>query len=254
MGSNRKHPFGYGMESGRIKINQPEAKLVRLLFCRYDQGESLAILTDWIRLQGIPYDGDKPWNKNMIARILEDDRYIGKRGYPPIITEEKFYAVAEKRSKRSVPVSLTEAQKLLKQKCEKKLTADAQERVLFLLNWLTIYPDKIQSPPADNAKSDRIGELEADLEEMLVQLPVDEKSAREQVFLLAAARYEALDPNQYETERLRRTFRQVEPTADLDAELIRKTISRVHITKNGTVQLELKNQQIVEGCNSTNSI
>lgn len=254
MGSNRKHPFGYGMESGRIVVDPREAKLVRILFCRYDLGESLAILTDWVRQQGVPYDRDKPWNKNMIARLLADERYLGQKGYPPIITAEKFYSVADKRSHRSVPVCQTDAQKLLRQKCEKKLTADAQQQVLFLLNWLTLYPNQIQTPLTANAEPGRIGELEAVLEELLIQLPVDEQKARTQVLVLAAARYEALDSNQYETERLRRIFRQAQPAADLDAELIRKTISKVHIMKNGTVQLELKNKQIVESRNSANSI
>ena len=33
--------------------------------------------------EGIPYDGDKPWNKNMAARILADSRYTGEGGFRP---------------------------------------------------------------------------------------------------------------------------------------------------------------------------
>ncbi len=254
MGSNRKYPFGYGMESGRIKINQPEAKLVRLLFCRYDQGESLAILTDWVRQQGVPYDGDKQWNKNMIARILEDDRYIGKRDYPPIITEEKFYAVAEKRSKRAAPANLTEAQKLLRQKSQKKLTEDAEEQIQFILNWLVLYPSQIITPTTAAIDVTQIASEEADLEELLAKLPVDAEKGRLQTFTLAASRYETIDANQYETERLRRLFRKAQPMTELDAELIRNAISTVHINQDGSVKVELKNQQVIVSRNSTNSI
>ncbi|MFR6693944.1 MAG: recombinase family protein [Dysosmobacter sp.] len=45
---------------------------------------------------------DKPWNKNMVARILEDDRYIGEKVIPALIPTEQFHAAQERR-KRSAP-------------------------------------------------------------------------------------------------------------------------------------------------------
>lgn len=246
MGSNRKLPFGYQMEMGRITIFPEEAKLVRLLYAKYDQGDSLKTLTDWIRQQGISYDGDKLWNKNMIARILEDARYIGEKGFPQIIPAVKFVSIQEKRSKRSAPICKTEAQKVLQRKCQEKITLNAEQQVLFLLNKLILCPAIIQCPPGDTAANSKITAIETELENMLAELPVDMDAAQKQILNLASARYQAIDPGDYETEKLRRIFQQREPMPELDADLIRKTVSTVQIDSNGSVKLILKNKQSIQ--------
>lgn len=101
MGTNRKLPFGYRMEFGRIAIHLEEANWVQRIFTQYNQGVSFQGITDKMRNSGMPYDGDKQWNKNMIARILSDQRYCGDRGYPGIIDGVAFQKAAEKRKKKS---------------------------------------------------------------------------------------------------------------------------------------------------------
>ncbi len=246
MGSNRKQPFGYQMEMGRVILQPMEAKVVRQIFSRYDMGESFATVTDWLRHQGVPYDNGKLWNKNMVARILEDVRYTGGSGYPPIIPAAKFESIREKRSKRSAPIRQTEAQKVLRQKCQKKIAQDAEEQILHLLNWLILYPQHIKVPAIVQKESPKIAEMEATLVEALAELPVDADTARKQIFALAAERYRTIDPSQYETERLRRLFQQAEPMFELDADLLRKAVTAVHIDSNGSVRLELKNKQIIQ--------
>ena len=84
MGSNRKRPFGYKMEFGEIVLHPAEAETVRWIYDHYLAGASYNALVDKLRERGIPYDGDKPWNKNMAARILADRRYTGEGGFPSI--------------------------------------------------------------------------------------------------------------------------------------------------------------------------
>ena len=83
MASNRKLPFGYQMERGELKEHPVEAETVRDIFCRYLAGASFAALAEHLRNDGPAYDGDKPWNKNMVARILENAKYTGNDGFPP---------------------------------------------------------------------------------------------------------------------------------------------------------------------------
>ncbi|UQT49416.1 recombinase family protein [Flavonifractor plautii] len=83
MGSNRKRPFGYKMELGEIVLHPAEAETVRWLYDSYLAGASYNALVDKLRERGISYDGDKPWNKNMAARILADSRYTGEGGFRP---------------------------------------------------------------------------------------------------------------------------------------------------------------------------
>ncbi len=246
MGSNRKLPFGYQMESGQAVLCSEEAKLVRQLFSRYEQGESLGTLTEWLRKQDIPYQGGKLWNKNMVARILADTRYTGECRYPQIIPKDTFLAVEEKRSKRSAPIRQTEAQKILWQKCSYKPTADTENQVLSILNWLILYPGKIVTSAVPSGVAEKVKVLEHQLEETLSQLPVDQETAKAQVMELAAARYQAIDSSRYETERLRRLFQKLEPMSELDANLLRQAVSTVHINGHGQVTLELKNKQIVQ--------
>ena len=91
MGSNRKRPFGYKMEFGEIVLHPAEAETVRWIYDHYLAGASYNALVDKLRERGIPYDGDKPWNKNMAARILADRRYTGEGGFPSIIPEGQFH-------------------------------------------------------------------------------------------------------------------------------------------------------------------
>lgn len=100
MGSNRTQPFGYRMEYGKAVIDPDESSWVVYIYEQYLLGESFKGLSDTLCGTGIHYDGDKPWNKNMVARILQDRRYIGEGIYPQIIDDLTFNRVDQKRSKK----------------------------------------------------------------------------------------------------------------------------------------------------------
>ncbi len=245
MGSNRKQPFGYKMELGQIVIHPEEATAVRYLFREYDQGKSFLDLTNAMKEWGIPYDRDKPWNKNMIARILADGRYTGLPPYPLLIPLPLFQSVSEKRSKRSAPIQQTQAQKLLRQKCNSRVSTEIESEVLALLNKLIQFPSLIQSPNTSAEDSPAVTALEATVDDLLRQLPVDEEQAEKAIFELAAARYQAIGSEEYETQWLQGLLREQEPITELDAELIRQTIRNVTVDGNGAVTIKLKNDQII---------
>ena len=85
---NRKQPFGYRVVMGEIALHPQESKLVEYIFQQYLAGATYNTLVEELREQSIPYDEGKLWNKNMVARILEDSRYTGECGYPPVIDRE----------------------------------------------------------------------------------------------------------------------------------------------------------------------
>ena len=86
----RKLPFGYHIRDGQIRIKENEAQAVQMIFDCYTAGMSYSELTDKLNRQGIPYVPGKPWNKNMLARVLQDERYMGSAAYPQIITPKSF--------------------------------------------------------------------------------------------------------------------------------------------------------------------
>lgn len=63
---------------------------------------------------------------------------------------------------------------------------------------------------------------------------------------LAAEQLDAIGPEEYETERLRRVFERTAPMEDLDAELLRASVQRITIRKRRTV-VRLKNGQMIGG-------
>ena len=246
MGTNRKLPFGYRMEFGRIAIHLEEANWVQHIFTQYNQGVSFQGITDKMRNSGMPYDGDKQWNKNMIARILPDYRYCGDRGYPEVIDEVTFQKAAEKRKKKSASQRKTKAQAALRKKCVGRMTPYIESEVLHLLNCLAKSPERIVTPQIHRAHSQRLDVLKSELEGLIGQLPVDENRAREVLQEIAAEMYADIDPREYETQRLRRLFQKEAPRSELDANLIAMSISAVLMDGNGNVKIRLKNDQIEE--------
>ena len=114
---NRKQPFGYRMTLGEITIQPEEAETVRSIYLQYIAGASFKQLAEQLQAEDVLYDEDKSWNKNMVARILEDDRYIGKKEFPALITAEQFDAAQKRRKEMRPAYKQTPAQKALRRLC-----------------------------------------------------------------------------------------------------------------------------------------
>ena len=81
---------------------------------------------------------------------------------------------------------------------------------------------------------------------MMASLPVDEKKAREKLVEVTVEMYEAIDPREYETYRLKRIFGREQIRTELDADLLDQTVSAISIDSLGKVRIRLKNDQILE--------
>lgn len=245
MGSSRKLPFGYKMEGGRITCQQEECCAVKFIFTEYQHGASFKELADIMAQKGILYDRSKPWNKNMIARILQDTRYTGADGYPVIISQNQFDYVSLKRSKKRTSSRRTEAQKVLRQKCNKTITQPIEYEVLRLLNSLCGEIEIMALTNTLTAKNTAETNLASELKKQLKMLPADQDAAEKLIFQLAIARYEAIGNEEYETQRLHRIFQCREPSDELDVQLIKDTVSEVIVSADGSVSVRLKNNQII---------
>ena len=246
MGSNRKRPFGYRMEFGEVVLHPAEAETVRWIYDSYLAGASYNALVDKLRERGVPYEGGKPWNKNMAARILADRRYTGEGGYPSIIPEGQFQMVQARRQERATPCKKTPAQKELRKLCGGSPPVWVERQVLGLLNRLIQHTELItyQEPKAD--VSPEVKKLRRELEELLHRPPVGEEQARDLAFRLAALQLDAIGPEEHETLRLRRLFQNRRPMMELEQELLHESVRRITVS-NGTVTVLLKNNQTLEG-------
>ena len=239
---NRKLPFGYQMRMGEIVRNEPEAKAVQDIFLQYTLGASLREIAEQMSKTDPTYDEGKSWNKNMIARILENSKYTGVDSYPKLVDIKLFEAAAEKRPTKQRLPERTPAQKALKRVCSKLPTPEIEKEVMYLLGRLTEKPERITQPTETPAPTHT--NTQAELDEVLNTQPLDEDAARSLICKLAQEQYDAIGNEEYETERLRRLFAAFECTAELNAELLQSAVSAVLVTRQA-VRLQLKNGQII---------
>ena len=239
---NRKLPFGYQMRMGEIVRNDAEAKSVQSIFQQYTLGASLKEIAEQMRKTGPAYDEGKSWNKNMIARILENTKYTGADSYPRLVDIKLFEAAVEKRQTKQRLPERTPAQKALKRVCAKPPTPEVEQQVTHLLGILAEQPERIIRPERTSKPTHT--NTQAELDDILNAQPLDEDAARSLICKLAREQYDAIGNEEYETERLRRLFTAFECTAELNAELLQSAVSAVLVTRQ-TVRVQLKNGQII---------
>lgn len=242
----RKQPFGYRMENGKIVIHPQEADMVKNVFRDYLAGMGFVALAEKLNGRGIQYYPGKLWNKNMLARLLEDDRYIGSGAYPAIISEKTLTAAAALRGEKTTPCGTTAVQKTLRRLCGYKPSKSAEIQVLCLMNLLIKDPTLIRCPELEHKSSVGLFALKSQLDELLDSQPVDESRARPLIFQLAATQYQGIGNEECETERLRDIFAQMTPICELDAGLLKETIAGIRENHNGMIQITLKNGQSFE--------
>ena len=199
-----------------------------------------------MRKQTIPYITGKLWNKNMVARILENPKYTGESEYPPLISQEQFEAVQVRRKKQAAPPQKTPAQKELRRLCGGAPPPWVERQVLDVLNDLITHPKQLRCPPCENVPPAEVVRLSRKLDELLNTPPVDEDRAREMALHLAELQLNAIGPEEYETTRLQRLFQKHRPMDDLDQGLLHESVRRITYNRR-TVSILLKNNQIVEG-------
>lgn len=95
--TNRKILYGYQIQRGELTVVPQEAETVRRITTLYLAGASYQKISASLNGDGIPFSSETPlWNKHKVKRLLENPRYTGAGGYPPILDSTIFRAVQEK--------------------------------------------------------------------------------------------------------------------------------------------------------------
>ena len=111
--------YGYtNDEEGKLIIVEEEAKVVRLIFDWYLQGDSVGVIIKKLKQQGIKTStGKDNWSKRTIDTMLSNDKYAGnvilfkkdlhsecylsKKNHPAIVSDEIFKSVQIEKGRRS---------------------------------------------------------------------------------------------------------------------------------------------------------
>ena len=246
----RKQPFGYKMKLGEIVPQPQEAEAVRSIYLQYLAGASFKQLAEQLQTEDVPYDEDKSWNKNMVARILEDSRYVGADLYPPIISAEQLQAVRERRKKNCTASPPLPAQAELYKLCGSAVPGSAVKRICTALNHLIDDPLRISMAASAVCDTAEIRQLQQELDTLLHTPPVDEDAARQKALEVASLKLASVKTEEYESHRLRRIFGSQAKLWELDANLLRQSIRKITYDSK-TVKVLLKNNQVLEECDDT---
>ena len=243
----RKQPFGYKMKLGEIVPQTQEAETVRSIYLQYLAGASFKQLAEQLQTEDVPYDEDKSWNKNMVARILEDDRYIGETEFPALIPTKQFHAAQERRKEMCPEYKQTPAQKELRKLCGGTVPDSVARKVLKILNQMVDDPQIIKIETSGVPTTEDIRRLRLELDKLLQTPPVDEEIARQKAMELAVLTLVSVEMEEYEAHRLRSIFGKQAKMRELDANLLRQSVRKITYGSK-TVKVLLKNNQVLEEC------
>ena len=242
---NRKQPFGYKMEFGKIVPQPQEAETVRSIYQQYLAGASFNQLTEQLQTKGVPYNADKPWNKNMVARILEDERYTGEENFPVLIETEQFHAAQERRKEMRPEYKQTPAQKELRRLCGGTVPDSVARNVLKILNQVVDNPQRIKIESSGGSTTEDIRQCRLELDKLLQTPPVDEEIARQKAMELAVLTLVHVEMEEYEAHRLRSIFGRQVKMRELDANLLKQGVRKIEC-RGDDVRVVLKNNQALE--------
>ena len=242
----RKLPFGYRLSNGDVIIQNSEADCVRWIFTAYLQGASLKEISERLNERlCVRYALEKPWNKNMVDRILQDRRYSGDALYPEITTEGLYQSVQRRRTERQGLPQKSQAQKTIRILGGGRATEKVEDGILDALNHLIQDPDAIQCPEQEKPDQTSLFQTQRELDTVMNEQPIDEERAARLITERAEAEYALILDGEYETLRLRRIFQQAEPMNELSADLLLKTVASISVEIKA-IKLTLKNNQMIE--------
>ena len=279
MAKNRVIPFGYCMKNGGITIDFIESKAVVKIFEEYLNGSSLLQIAKFMESDKIRYsEGSEKWNKNMVKRIIENEKYIGTNKYPQIINENIFNQANEKRVSKAtsvcmIPEDLQEIRsrtycfecghrlsriggnsRSVKWDCRNpdcyRLEYQLTDQmiigaVMTVLNTAIANPNLIEPSGEISVYTPNADVIrkQNEISQMMDSLQVDFDRVKSEIFRLAEMKYNCCtyDENTQKTAQIRSLLENHEQLNMLDIGLFKACISRIWISHFCTIEVEFIN-------------
>ncbi|RGH36535.1 hypothetical protein DW938_05315 [Ruminococcus sp. AM43-6] len=279
MARNRVILFGYCMKNGEITTNPKEVYAVSTIFREYLNGSSLLQIAKLMESEKIRYTEDSDrWNKNMVKRIIENEKYLGTDKYPQIIDEETFKTANEKRVRkattfnsicddlqeiRKVTYCLECGEKLFRRtngkgreywncgnpdcfKYEYRLTDQMIiGAVLTVLNTAIANPSLLEYGGEISVYSPTVDVIrkQNEINQMTDSLQMDFDRVKAEIFKLAEMKYDCCTYNDspQKAAEIKALLKNHEQLNTLDIGLFKACVSRIWISHFCTIEVELIN-------------
>ncbi|HHT74567.1 MAG TPA: recombinase family protein [Euryarchaeota archaeon] len=88
-------PFGYRIKDKDLVVVEDEAEVVRELFRRYCEGESMAALAESLNERGLPTRRGQRWTLYSVRHILHNPAYAGFRRWDGILVKSEHPAIID---------------------------------------------------------------------------------------------------------------------------------------------------------------
>lgn len=281
MKRNRYLPFGYEVFDGSICISENEAVIVQSIFEGYKLGLSYQAIADDLRARKVNYlENRYDWNKNRVKRILENKKYIGMSQMPRLIEEELFNEVQEliqnkTSSYRETPFEVIILRKLLccdickrplsryithnrdvwkceNPECRVSVPKRVLEKALLTVqSKITNENDAVKPIVSDHSSikvDENIVALKESLKNEMIKSNLDEEKIKELIFESARTVYDQMDDgsNERAANFLRERLSQTKVEDKVNYILITEISSAVYVTREKSIILKLKSDQIVQ--------
>ena len=276
---NSTIPYGYSMQNGQTVVVAAEKDVVKRIYLDYLAGSSPDRIATALNNAGIAYRNARHWNKNTVYRVLDDARYRGTDEYPSILCAETWDAVAAKRNQNSCPYMDAEflviRKKMVCASCGGKLTRNWEKskiarwecpacgmqtegiedaairyQVVAKLDAICQNHVPIQCPRQSRPIDLECIRLEREFKRMASAPAAKPSELDSLIQQITQLQYKNIDPKGclFATEQIRLALDKLQPgqckNKELEA-LFKQIVSKVILFKNGTVQLKLKNDQIL---------
>lgn len=279
--------FGYKMEYCNYIIVPHEAETVRRIFSSYIDGMTLKAIADDLTAEQIQYkEGRTTWNKNMIARIIENAHYAGDDKYPQIVSRDIFESALERKNSlggkrekdlaevkylksvlycsacgrriRRIAKYNTRERWLCESNC--KLNKYFDDSTLFseiqsTLNTVISKPALLDKNSTKSTYEPNIETIrkEKEIRYMLDQPNIQFNPIKKAVLDFTQSKFDCcfFDSSVY-TEPLKEHMKTQKPTGRLNIELLALTAERIYINSDGTITIHFINgRDITHTTNNT---
>lgn len=273
----RKTPFGYIIKNGIVTVDKTEADIVREIAKQYLGGSSLKTIAGGLTLRTIEYmPGKSDWNKSRIRRMIDDTRYIGNNGYPPILTEQEYSAMQAFKSQKNTQKNIDHSDNIFKlnapvvcancggrmqrridnrrktitrwrcTECKTSVNISDEDMlggITELLNEVIADPESIQIPKSDYEESQEIKRLNAEISKELNTFGFDKEAIKQKMLTCVSEKYTSLGTEEITAQSLKDIFKSTPTLTAYDSNLTDQTVSEIQPKENGTISLILINGQ-----------